>query len=108
MVQEEETPVCSCRLTKPNQPGFMSGNHEAYCQVSMRDRGLPWQPLNVFEWDCENARLRAEEERLLAEIRRIRDNHKFRCTHKNAAGEDVRQAVGGGETFCYTCRQQFD
>lgn len=96
-------PVCTCGVAKH---GYK--NHEGFCAVSLRDRGLPWQPLSTIEWEIENTRLREEEEQLLAEIRRKRDNHKFRCTHKHPDGTDLRAACGGGETFCYTCRQQFD
>lgn len=100
VTKTEATPVCGCRTE--------SDNHEAYCQISLFKRGLPWQPLNVHEWAEIEAEL-VKAECVEAEKLRIKHyNHKFRCTHKNAAGEDVRYACGGGDTFCPVCRQQFD
>lgn len=97
-------PVCNCGTTTEGHPNFGSKSHEGYCQISLKQHGFPYLPLNVFDWATEDVAIQMEIEKLQEK----RQRHRARCTHKMPGGSDVRRPCGGDETWCDTCKQQFD
>lgn len=75
-----------------------------FCGFEFRMPDTSEGKLNTLEWEVEEKRLKSAISTSESMLRALR----FRCSHHNEAGEDVRYGCGGGETMCPACGTQCD